>query len=321
MSTDLDFVALLTSIQLNLYRYGGPVLMILGTYSCVLSLLVFMQKTLRKNPCSIYLIAYNTSNLLLIYTSFLSTTLASGYSIDPGSSYLILCRCRFYAMLLFDALSPSYLILASVDRVMVTSTNALTRKRSTARLAHRTIGAITLLWLIGHSHILIFANLIPIAPGVTVCYFQLGAHVTAMGYYALVIKVILMPALMIALGLWTVRNVRRVARISPAPATTHTEATTHVGTRAVHTKDRQLIRILLMDTGVYITFNIMTAVVLTYQEFTKSQPKTYAQSVLGGFLLTVSVFSTYVPYCMSCYTNLLISKTFRHQVKTILQCK
>lgn len=312
MSEDLNLVVLLKSIYVDLFRYGGTSLIAVGTIGCVLSLLVFTQKNFRKNPCSNYLIAYNTSNLLLIYTSILFATLSAGYGIEPTSSNLFLCRFRSYTMFLFDALSPSYLILASVDRVLVTSKNALTRKRSTVRLARCTIAAITLFWAAGQSHMLVLAELIAIIPGVPTCYFPSAIHVTIVSYYSVLVRAMLMPGLMIVLGLWTVRNAQRVT-----PVVTNAEA----NTRTFHTKDRQLIKILLTDTSVYIASNLMNSIVLLYQQFAGNLFATYTLVILNAFLLNVSVFCTYIPYCMSCYTNLLISKTFRQEMKNALRWK
>ena len=53
MSSDYAFIAYLVQIQTNFYRIGGPILMVIGTLSCILSFMVFMRKNLRKNPCSI----------------------------------------------------------------------------------------------------------------------------------------------------------------------------------------------------------------------------------------------------------------------------
>ncbi|CAF3744727.1 unnamed protein product [Adineta steineri] len=321
MSSESSFIASLSIAQTSLYKYGGPILMAFGIVSCTLSLTVFTQKNLRKNSCSIYLIAYNISNLLLIFTSILVTTLATGYFIDPGSYNLIICRIRYYTMYLFDVLGPSYLLLASIDRILLTSSNARIRQRSTCRSAHVCIIIMTLFWALAHSHSLVFTNILQIAPGVVLCYFQPGIYLTLVSYYSLIIKGILFPLLMLGTGLWTVRNVRNVSRIKPAPALTTTGATAIRSTLSVRSKDRQLIKILLIDTAVYIIFSIMVSVALMYQQINQYQPQTYAQTVIQNFLLIVGVFTTYIPACIGFYTNLLVSKTFRHEAKNALMCK
>jgi len=321
MSSESDFIASLTLALTNIYKYGGPILMIIGTVSNILSSIVFTKKNLRKNPCSIYFIAVNVNNLLLIYTSILFSTLSGGYDIDPSSYNLICCRFDFYTMFLFNVLTPSYLILASVDRMLFTSPNALTRRRSTRRLAYISIIIATLFWVIFHCHALIFPALVQFAPGVISCYFQPGVYTTVITYYTLIIKAICFPVLLLITGLWTVKNVRSVARINPARALINNGRGVNVGLRPVHSKDRQLIKILLVDTSVYIIFATMIAAILLYEQVTQNQSQTSVETAMQNFLFNVSVFSTYIPFCIGCYTNLLVSKTFRNEVKNVLMCK
>ena len=321
MSSEIDLIESLLLAETTLFKVGGPILMIFGTVSSVLSLAVFTKKNLRKNPCSIYFIAYNVSNFFLIYTSVILSTLAYGYNIDPTSYSLAFCRIRFYTMYLLDILSPSYLILASVDRVLLTSRNALTRQRSTLRLAYISITSITLFWLLGHSHILFLLNIIQFAPGVNACYFQSGIYNILMSYYSSIIKGIVVPLLMLILGFWTIRNVRSVGRVAPAPTATGAETTVINALRSVHSKDRQLLRILLVDISIYIIFTLLPSIVVLYQQITQNPLQSALQTVIQLFLLVLGVFSAFVPYCVGFYINLLVSKTFRREAKDRLMCK
>jgi hypothetical protein len=113
----------LKTAQKNLFRFGGPIFLCVGTINGILSLIVFTQKCLCKSPCSIY----NVPILILIYTSFLPITLEIGYNITPAAYNLVLCRLRLSTTFLFKCLCPFYLLLASVDGVLVTSPNARTR--------------------------------------------------------------------------------------------------------------------------------------------------------------------------------------------------
>lgn len=321
MSSDANFVALLQSILTNLYKFGGFILMSLGTLGCIISLIVFTRKNLRRNPCAMYYVAVNVGNLLLIYASFLPSTLHNAYNIDPSVYSLWVCRCRSYTVILFDALSPIYLIFASIDRVLLTSPNARTRQRSTVRLAYICIICITLSCLAFYSHSFVFADILQLAPGFFFCYFQLGLYALLMSYYLAIVKGILVPLSMLLLGLWTVRNVRNVGRVVPIPDLSMNGTAATGGMRSPHSKDRQLIRILLIDISIYIIFNVMISVVLVYQQMTQHQTKSYVQARIASFLVSVGVFSAYVPFCIGCYTNLLVSKTFRHEVNNVLRCR
>lgn len=321
MSAESNLGTSLIFAGTSLYKFGGPILMGLGTVSCILSLAVFTKKNLRKNPCSIYFIAYNASNLLLIYTSVLSSTLAYGYNIDPSSYCLAFCRIRFYAMFLFDVLSPSYLILASIDRILFTSRNALTRRRSTPRLAFVCITSITLFWLLAHSHTLVLMNILPFAPGYNVCYFQPGIHNILVSYYSVILKGIIVPVLMLILGLWTIKNVRNVGHVAPATNTTGTERRVNGSLRSAHSKDRQLVRILLFDIGIYLFFTLLPSSVIMYQQVTRNQSQSLLQTRIQLLLLLLGNFSSYISFCVGYYANLLVSNTFRRGAKDFLLCK
>jgi hypothetical protein len=321
MSSQSNFINSLGLAQTYLHRFGGPILVSLGTVSCVLSLAVFTKKNLRKNPCAIYLIAYHIASLLLIYTTVLAQTLAKGYDVDPTLYNLVYCRFRFYTTLLFDVLGPSYLVLASIDRILLTSRNALTRQRSTPRLAYVCIMCVTLFWLFAESHTLAFCHITVLGPGYNFCYFQQGNYYAFISYYTVVVKGLLLPLLLLILGLWAIKNVRGLGRGAPF-SVTGVAGEQGVGvSRSTHSKDRQLFRILLVDVGVYLIFNSMMSVVLTYQQIFKDQSQTNDDFRIRGFLLLVSVFSGYIPSCIGFYNNLLVSTTFRHQAKNVLMCK
>ena len=321
MSSDYSFIALLASAQTNLFRFGGPILMIIGIVGCILNLLVFTKKNLRKNPCSIYLIAFNVASLIKICVTVLTATLQNGYQVDPSLYNLSFCHFRYYAILLFDILSPSYLILAAVDRILLTSRNALTRQRSTPRLAFTCIITVTLFWLLCHSHALVFTNIIQITPYLTLCYYQPGTYIVLITYYSVIVLGILVPLVMIILGWWTVKNVQKLNRIGPVSNVPATGTTGNGGLRSANSKDRQLIRMLLVDVIIYLIFNLMISVVRVYGQITQNPLDSLVETITKAFLTTVGDFSAFIPYCIGCYTNLLVSKTFRHEIKQILMCK
>ena len=321
MSSESTFVNSLGLAQTYLYRFGGPVLTSLGTVSCILSLAVFIKKNLRKNPCTIYLIAYHIASLLLIYTTVLPQTLSKGYNVDPTSYNLTFCRCRFYTTLLFDVLGPSYLILASIDRVLLTSRHALTRQRSTLRLAYVCILCVTLFWLCAQTHTLAFCHIFTLGPGYNLCYFQQGGYYAFISYYTLVVKGLLLPLLLLIFGLQAVKNVRAVGRGTPI-SVTGVAGERGIGvSRSNHFKDRQLLRILFVDVGVYLFFSLMMSIVLAYQQIVKDQAQSNDAVRIRAFYVLVSVFSGYIPSCIGFYNNLLVSTTFRREAKKVLKCK
>jgi hypothetical protein len=317
----IDYIESLKAAQKNLYRYGGPVFVVIGTVSGILDLIVFTQKSLRKNPCSIYFTAYNIAVLFLIYTSFLPLTLEIGYNIIPATYNLFLCRLRLYTTFLFNCLCPFYFILASFDRVIVTSPHARTRRKSTDRLAYRSIVIGTLCWISGLCHVLIFSDIIQLITGDFVCYVQLGWYSMAISYGSL-IKEILIPLLMIIFGLWSIRNIRNVRRTALAPSSI-SEVGNQGGTslNSVRSRDRQLILMLLVDITIHIFFSFIMAISLMYEQITWNRVKTVEGFYIEMLIKSVAMFTAHVPFCINSYANLLVSKAFRREVKELLLWK
>jgi hypothetical protein len=93
------------------------------------------------------------------------------------------------------------------------------------------------------------------------------------GYYTVIVKGALVPLLMAFFGLWTVKNIQSVHRVTTVPALSNTGMTLGAGSSAVHAKNRQLIRILLMDISNYIIFSSASSVFVMYQQVTQYNTK------------------------------------------------
>ena len=321
MSSESDLISTIVSAQTYLYRLGGPILMFIGNISSIFNLIIFTRKNLRKNPCSIYLIAFNIINFLFLNTTLLQATLFNGFNINLISYNLTFCRFITYIGFLWDILSPFYLVLASVDRVLVTSRNALTRRRSTHRLAYICIISGTIFWMLFHIHALILMDIIEIYPNYFICYFFSNSYLQFTSYYSLILKAIIIPLLMIVFGLRAVKNVRTIGRVQIAPALPTNTATIRNALNPIHSKDRQLVKILIINISVYLIFSLMLSIVLMYQQITQYETKSSVQSQIDLFLLFVSLFSSYIPFCIVCYTNFFMSKTFRIEIKKIILCQ
>ena len=318
-----SYILFLKSVYKYIFQVGGPILIGTGTIGCVLSLLVFGRKNLRKNPCSIYLLAFNISNLLLLYSSVLSVSLLLGYNITPTLYNLAYCRYNLYMSKLLDILGPTYLLLASIDRMLVTSPHTETRRRSTRRLAFISISGVTIFWILFHIHILFLANITLTAPNTYICYFQAGLESLFNSYSLIVIKVFLLPLLMTIFGLLTMRNIRKVRHVANGLGLTAngTTARSDSQTTSSRSKDRQLFLILITDIIVYIVCSSMLSAVTLYDQLTQNTVHTVAETQLILLLRYTGIFINYISACVGCYTNALISKTFRSEIKKIVLCQ
>jgi hypothetical protein len=307
---------LLYSIQQSVLRIGGPILITIGSISCILNLMVFTQSTLRKNPCTICLIAVNIINFLYFYLGLLLTTLADGYNIDPSTSNIGFCRFRYYIAQVLACWQSSCLILASIDRVLITSRNATTRQRSTRSLIAVSMIGIGLFWTLFHIHALIFMEILQYGPDYSICYYQPGVYTTFMTYYAFTVNGFLPPSLMAIFGCWTVKNIRGVPRARFPPSNSVNTGNVPIGRpHAIQSKDQQLIRMLLVDIISFVICKLPSTIVLIYRQITQYNDKSDDQQVIELSILQLSFFWYFVDNGIGCYTNILVSKTFRTELK------
>ncbi|CAF3788601.1 unnamed protein product [Adineta steineri] len=320
MSSSTDILVTMQLVQKYLYQFVSPVLMFIGTIGCILNLIIFSQKHLRKNPCSIYFIAYNLANFVFIYSSLLPTILSVGYNIDFSTRNIVLCRVRLYITILSNFLSPLYLVLASADRVLITSSNALTRRRSTLRFAYICIACGTLFWTLLHAPVLVLTNIIQIGPNTLICYFQLSAYISFLSFCSL-FKATIGLLLMTIFGLWSIKNIRSLQKVRPAASLSATVTKIDTALHSNSSKDRQLCFILLIDIIIYALFSFTYAINLIYQQITQNYVKNTERTQIESFITNICQFSGTIPFCISCYANLIISKTFRNEIKKILSCQ
>jgi hypothetical protein len=260
-------------------------------------------------------------DLLYLYLGLLPTILSTGFNITPGSTNSVFCSSVYYLDIVLSCLGPTYLIVASIDRTMVTSRNAGTRRRSTRRLAIVSLISLSLFWALIHIHALIYIKIIQLGPGYFICYFQPGAYTTFITYYSLVVVGLIPPLLMALFGFLTVKNIRQVRHATHHSHASTIETTTVGRVYTVESKDRQLIRMLIMEIIVYIISRFPSTVVLIYQQITQYQTKSDEQISTEQFIANVTYFMGFIDSCVSCYTNILISKNFRAELKRIFRCR
>ncbi|CAF1444066.1 unnamed protein product [Adineta steineri] len=129
---------------------------------------------------------------------------------------------------------------------------------------------------------------------------------------------ILPPLLMGILGLWTVRNIRRVNRGIRPDSLTNTGIMVIGRPRILRSKDQQLIRMLFVNIISYIIFKFPLTIFLVYTQITLNKEKSAEQNIIESSIVQLTYFWYYFDNGISCYTNLIVSKTFRTELKRIL---
>ncbi|UJR11887.1 hypothetical protein I4U23_016066 [Adineta vaga] len=127
-ATSNNTIEFLNQVNLYLFKYIAPIIFIIGNIENFFSIFIFLKKSWRKNVCVFYFLI-----CLLFYVGFY-----------------------------FSTLLPTFLILASIDRLLISSQNVDTRLYSSKRFAYFLCCINTFFWLTFFLHILIRVNFIEV---------------------------------------------------------------------------------------------------------------------------------------------------------------
>jgi hypothetical protein len=172
-----------------------------------------------------------------------------------------------------------------------------------------------LFWVICNVHILIFMDILQYGSNYFVCYYQPGAYTTFMSYYSLLINGILPPLLLSIFGIWTMRNIAELRARRQKSNLMHTAATVVGRSYTIQSKDYQLIRMLLVDIMSYLICKCPAVFFMLYLQITQYVEKSEDRQLIEQAILQLTYFWYFVDNCISCYTNILVSKTFRKELK------
>lgn len=253
----------MVATETALVRISTPILIVLGNFGEILNIIIFLQRIFRRNSCAIYFLAAACTRLVFINTTILLNGLSVGkltnfcifslykifdhsdYNTDPAQTSVVFCKIKFYVSYITAILPPSFVVLACLDRLMLSSLSAKVRSWSRSRYAYRSIAGVSIFWILFSIHGLI-GGVIYDRSGYSYCFIQQCTYTVFIALYSIIINYLLPPILMIILGLLTILNVRRTQRrIRP---------TTNSGYR--QRKDRYLLRMLLFQVLINVIFTV-----------------------------------------------------------------
>ncbi|CAF3306960.1 unnamed protein product [Rotaria sp. Silwood2] len=312
MTNNID---ILDNIIIYLYRYVTLILYLLGNIGSLLTALIFFKKTWKKNVCVFYFLNCLVVNFAYINTTMLGSSFTFGFKIHTENSNVVLCKIFYYLSYLFSVLLPNILILASIDRLLISSQNIDTRLYSSKRLAYFLISVSTTFWIIFYIHVLIKIGVRRIDSSGFTCYYDTsGFYFEFISYSTLIIAVGLALVLII-LSILAFKNVRQLQAI---PRQQRQQL------RIMHKKDFQLLFCLYVHDIVYIIFNVFVAAYYVYVAATKDQIRTSFHQTIDNFLSGFGTFIHHIPYCASFFIFISVSKAFRQEMKRLfykMYCK
>jgi hypothetical protein len=134
----MSLIATLSYVSSILNRYFAIAIFIFGTIGNILNCLIFSQRNLRSNPCSLFFLVSSIANLSYIYTG-LTTRMLTGWAIDLTATIGWLCKLRTFVLYTSRTVALWLIALAAADRWLSSHVNARYRQMSTVKNAYRSM--------------------------------------------------------------------------------------------------------------------------------------------------------------------------------------
>ena len=309
-STDAYYDALFDNLFKYLYRYVIPVCYIAGNCGSLISIYIFSTKAWRKNVCVFYFNTYLAINLAALNCYLLASILITGYDVELYNSNVIFCKLFYYATFLFCALSPTTLILASIDRLLISSQNVSLRLYSSKRLAYFSVSLSTVVCIIYFLHVLIKPEIVSVAPSATACTLSTDYGYLLFFAYSSLLVTSFFCINMIVLSVLSIKNVR-IIRAAPRQQQRQQ-------LRTMNKKDFQLIRCLFIHDIVFIACNIFLNLYYVYVVVRFYGRVSTLERIFSNFLNSFLTMLQQLSFCASFFIFVTVSKAFRHELRRIV---
>jgi hypothetical protein len=206
-SSDDQLIAQLSYITILISRYGILILVILGTIGNTLNVIVFCQQKLRDSPCTLYLCIGACIDLTLTLTIALPRMLVT-YNLDYSAIIGSLCKMCQFAYYCLSSLSIWMVVLATVDRFLISSRLATRRQMSSFHNAYRLIGGSSVLLVSIFADLLYCADVVN-SGVITSCSASTSQQCGFYNQIAWILTVLCIPEMVILIsGIGIIRNLK-----------------------------------------------------------------------------------------------------------------
>jgi hypothetical protein len=319
---DHEWIELLDYISQQLNRYFALIIFLFGIIGCVLNCLVLSQRQFRLNPCALYFFVSSIVNLISILFG-LTTRIMAGWNYDPSRTIGWICKFRAFIVFTSRTIAIWLIMLATIDRWLLSSMDFSRRHRSTMKNTKRGILISFILSIIFYIHMFYCyeANILN-AP--LKCYGKsIQCRFITDLIYAFV--TILIPSIvMIIFGLMIVSNVRHLRlRVQ-----TMTIVSIIIPSKTKELKlkktDRQLLRMLLVQVLLLIIFCIPQVIQKFYITFKPFGSVNYRLDAINYFLYNIEVLLAFIAsgipfYLYTLSGGVLFRKASMDLIKKIYQ--
>lgn len=297
--TDDEFLygKFLQNLQKNLTYSLLIILLLIGNIGCVFNTIIFLRPHLIAASCSKYFLASSFANVFQLNIGLVSHILDSGFDIHPYHHSTILCKLRNYSITLAGFLSQTYLLLACIDRYLI----SLNTTKHPFLFTKQILIVFTSFWSLSLCHLLFYSEILQ---STQFCFFSSSIYVYFISFHNLILSGFVLPILMVIFGLLTLKNIRSIRRQARVRRR-----------RRCH----YLSLMLISNVFVSVIFTFIYTSGLIYLSFlVKQSTRTPSrQRIEQKFITFGSIIFYYFPFAIFFYVNVFTSQRFRSELKKI----
>lgn len=285
------------TIQYN--QFVPPLIVAFGIIGNCLNLLIFSRRALRSNPCTTYFLALSIAYVNTLISGQFINYLRDVHGILIQTANVPLCRLRSMILHCSLALSSWLIVLAGMDRFLISSREVRRRNLSTLRNARLTVAIATLICLLSYCHSL-FLFTVDATPSGRSCYAPAGSYRIFYDFFFFATYSFTPPILMIIVGLATFRHIIHVRQLV-AP---HADLVTVSARPRVHQmrrKDRQFLTMLLLQLFFSAFLTLPVAMLKIYVTLTQDQTKSAGQLEAESFAAQITQAFSQINGALSFY--------------------
>ena len=300
----------LSFLQDLLNRYTMPACMILGNIGNACNMFVLSKH--RQSVCSMYLLSASVMNIFFL-TFIISFSVYIYDHDDPTVHSPTLCKLRTYFPHVWGQMGRYCVVLASIDRFAMTSTNASLRALSRPIVARWILSASTAILHVLGAFALVMTTVQNGRCG------QFGVYLLWYNVYSIATIAIIPLGLTTIFGSLAYLNRKRFhLRVRPLG----NDHDVRREPTALHRRDRELLKMVLAEVSVHFVTNLLYPVIIIEVVATSymNAEKSSLRLQIENFILLIARILFYTSNAASFYIFCTVSGNFRREFKQIL-CK
>ncbi|CAF1503080.1 unnamed protein product [Adineta steineri] len=318
--SEVAFITYINNVSAQINQYLSIFIFLFGTVGNILNILVLSQRSFRSNSCATLFLGSSIANFIAIITG-LTTRMLSGWAVDLTNTNRVLCKLRAFVLNVARPVALWLILLAGIDRWLLSSPNIRYRQMSSLKNAQRSIIITLILSILLFSHIIYCyePNLIN-AP--LKCY---GVTITCRlaTDLSLMFMTIFFPLLfMLIFGLMTINNVRYSRnRTRPGDISMITMQGPPSTSRTTEQQQRnkiddQLLMMLLVQVLLLFIFALPLGVQKLYSTITTNRVSSQAQVAIDNFAYNFVLLLNFIANGMPFYIYTLVGgNVFRKELQ------